>query len=32
VQELLKNLNLHEAELNGVILCEEDIKIWFEVK
>ncbi|KAM0920396.1 hypothetical protein ACQ4PT_007544 [Festuca glaucescens] len=32
VQELLKNLNLHEAELNEVVLSKEEIKNWPEVK
>jgi hypothetical protein len=32
VQELLKNLNLHEAELKEVILEKEEIKNWPEVK
>ncbi|KAM0878449.1 hypothetical protein ACQ4PT_034860 [Festuca glaucescens] len=32
VQELLKSLNLHEAELNEVVLGKEEIKTWPEVK
>ncbi|KAM0836122.1 hypothetical protein ACQ4PT_062512 [Festuca glaucescens] len=32
VQELLKNLNLHEAEFNDVVLGKEEVRSWPEVK
>ncbi|KAM0851068.1 hypothetical protein ACQ4PT_052679 [Festuca glaucescens] len=32
VQELLKNLQLHEAELNDVFLGKEEVRKWPEVK
>ncbi|KAM0907580.1 hypothetical protein ACQ4PT_016083 [Festuca glaucescens] len=32
VQELLRSLNLHEAELNEVVLGRDEIKAWPEVK